>query len=236
MHRYLAKMERMRDFGEILAFVRRIAGQYGVVRQSYHFTPVFEGPTSQQTIVAAEGFSPDWIALYDNENFRADDPIPQLTLEHGGFLTWEQAMTRAQDSERVGRYVAAMHDHGLQYGIGMALFGPGNRTAYASFGFDEDPALLDEGKLALLHALMQAAHLRICTLLDEQEAPIALSTRERQVLEWIGRGKSRGDIAVILNISEDTVRTYTRRIYDKLDTSDRVGATVKALKLGLIRL
>ena len=52
----------------------------------------------------------------------------------------------------------------------------------------------------------------------------------------MGRGKSAGDIAAILEISPETVRTYTRRVYDKLQTNDRVTATVRALKLGLIEL
>lgn len=235
MRRNLAKLERMRDFGEILAFVRDIAGQFGAVRQSYHFTPVFEAPTSHNTVIAAEGFPMEWIALYDSENFLSDDPIPELTLEDGRFLTWEQAMSRAEDSERVARYISARYAHGLQYGIGMALFGPRNRTAYASFGFDEDPAGMSEGKLALLHSLMQAAHMQICRLLDEQPREVTLSRREQQVLEWIGKGKSGTDIAAILGISHDTVRTYTRRIFDKLDVTDRVGATVKGLQMGLIR-
>ncbi|HCI62629.1 MAG TPA: LuxR family transcriptional regulator, partial [Erythrobacter sp.] len=60
--------------------------------------------------------------------------------------------------------------------------------------------------------------------------------REREVLEWMGRGKSSVDIGTILDISPETVRTYTRRIFDKLDTNDRVTATVRALKLGLVEL
>ncbi|HBQ92986.1 MAG TPA: hypothetical protein DD795_09625, partial [Erythrobacter sp.] len=44
------------------------------------------------------------------------------------------------------------------------------------------------------------------------------------------------DIGTILDISPETVRTYTRRIFDKLDTNDRVTATVRALKLGLVEL
>ena len=41
-----------------------------------------------------------------------------------------------------------------------------------------------------------------------------------------GAGQESGDIATILEISPETVRTYTRRIYDKLQTNDRVTATV----------
>ena len=69
---------------------------------------------------------------------------------------------------------------------------------------------------------------------DERAQAITLSEREREVLLWMSRGKSGSDIAAILAISPETVRTYIRRIYDKLDVADRVAATVKGLKLGLI--
>ena len=72
--------------------------------------------------------------------------------------------------------------------------------------------------------------------MDGGRASVSLSEREREVLEWMGRGKSSVDIGTILDISPETVRTYTRRIFDKLDTNDRVTATVRALKLGLVEL
>ena len=43
-------------------------------------------------------------------------------------------------------------------------------------------------------------------------------------------------IATILDISPETAKTYSKRIYAKLDVSDRVGAVVKALRLGLVKV
>ena len=40
----------------------------------------------------------------------------------------------------------------------------------------------------------------------------------------------------VLDMWPETGRTYTRRSCDKLDTNDRVTATVRALKLGLVEL
>jgi DNA-binding NarL/FixJ family response regulator len=41
-------------------------------------------------------------------------------------------------------------------------------------------------------------------------------------------------IAEILAISPGTVDTYMRRIYDKLEVSDRTSAAVKGVGMGLI--
>ena len=118
----------------------------------------------------------------------------------------------------------------------FALFGPRNRDGYATMRFAEDPGGFSKTRLQTIHSLILAAHLQLGKVMDEGRASVALSDREREVVEWMGRGKSAGDIAAILEISPETVRTYTRRVYDKLQTNDRVTATVRALKLGLIEL
>ena len=48
-----------------------------------------------------------------------------------------------------------------------------------------------------------------------------LSTREAEVMELIARGYSGAHIAEVLVVSENTVRTHSRRIYTKLDIHKR---------------
>ncbi|MEM9263540.1 MAG: helix-turn-helix transcriptional regulator, partial [Pseudomonadota bacterium] len=63
---------------------------------------------------------------------------------------------------------------------------------------------------------------------------ISLSERESQILRWVARGKSNASVSQILGISPNTVDTYMRRIYDKLDVADRVTASLRGVALGLI--
>ena len=69
---------------------------------------------------------------------------------------------------------------------------------------------------------------------DELTADRQLSSREKEILDWVARGKSNSVIAEILEISPGTVDTYMRRIYVKLDVSDRTSAAVKGVGMGLI--
>jgi len=48
-----------------------------------------------------------------------------------------------------------------------------------------------------------------------------LSNRELDVLKAILDNKKRKDIAVELNVSENTVKTHTRRIFEKLEVQNR---------------
>lgn len=52
----------------------------------------------------------------------------------------------------------------------------------------------------------------------------ALSAREQEVLDWLGEGKSNSEIAIILGISEHTVRHHLERIFGKLGVENRRAA------------
>jgi len=62
----------------------------------------------------------------------------------------------------------------------------------------------------------------------------ALTAREREVLELMGRGLSNGEIAETLVISEVTVKSHIGRIFTKLDLRDRAAAIVYAFDRGLV--
>ena len=57
-----------------------------------------------------------------------------------------------------------------------------------------------------------------------------LSDREREVLELLSQGLMYKEIAEKLGISFETVRTYIRRIYEKLHVRTRTEAVAKALR------
>lgn len=66
-----------------------------------------------------------------------------------------------------------------------------------------------------------------------QPAP-GLSRREQEVLDELAHGATTAEIAATLHISPNTVKTYVRRILDKLDVSNRTEAVARAVTLGLV--
>jgi two-component system, NarL family, response regulator DegU len=73
-------------------------------------------------------------------------------------------------------------------------------------------------------------------LATPQTSEPLISKREEEVLQLIADGLSTTDVARKLYISVKTVKNHLASIYQKLDTPDRTGAVVKAVKLGIIRI
>jgi DNA-binding NarL/FixJ family response regulator len=62
----------------------------------------------------------------------------------------------------------------------------------------------------------------------------ALSDRELRVLQELTHGKSTKEVAENMHISEETVKTYLKQIFRKLDVRDRTEAVAEAFRRGLV--
>lgn len=71
-------------------------------------------------------------------------------------------------------------------------------------------------------------------LWDDDHPRSVLSTRELEVLQLASRGLTYQETADALQVSINTVGTYTRRIYTKLAVTSRAQALFEARQLGLM--
>jgi len=69
---------------------------------------------------------------------------------------------------------------------------------------------------------------------EEKPAGQQLTRREQDVLRLIAKGYSRPEVADLIGLSANTVSSYTKVIYQKLNISRRAEAVIEAIRLGLI--
>ncbi len=67
-----------------------------------------------------------------------------------------------------------------------------------------------------------------------EKCEVALSDREREVLDLIARGFSYAEVARLKLISVDTVRSHIKHLYGKLAVHSRSEAVFEATRMGLL--
>ena len=76
----------------------------------------------------------------------------------------------------------------------------------------------------------------IAEILGENFGREELTPSERKILQLLVGGKSNKEIAFNLKVSENTVKTHVKNIFEKLGVSDRTSAATLAIKRGLVRI
>ena len=76
----------------------------------------------------------------------------------------------------------------------------------------------------------------IAGILSENLGQEELTPAEQKVLQAIVSGKSNKEIAFESDVSENTVKTHVKNIFDKLGVSDRTSAATLAIRRGLVRI
>lgn len=76
----------------------------------------------------------------------------------------------------------------------------------------------------------------IAAILSEILGQEELTPAEANVLRMIVGGMSNKEIAFALDISENTVKTHVKNIFDKIGVSDRTSAATTAIRRGLVRV
>jgi DNA-binding NarL/FixJ family response regulator len=76
----------------------------------------------------------------------------------------------------------------------------------------------------------------IAAVLSENIGREDLTPAESSILRMIVGGMSNKEIAFALDISENTVKTHVKNIFDKIGVSDRTSAATTAIKRGLVRV
>ncbi|MEM6372603.1 MAG: LuxR family transcriptional regulator [Pseudomonadota bacterium] len=226
-------LDKIRDAPSTRALWALVVDYYhakGATMISYHAV----NPDASDMAIATDGFPAHWVEEYTQNNFVEIDPIPELASKMARPFYWHEIRDLTPLSAANLRYLNALENSGIGDGLAFYVFGPVLQNAYVGLGFGQARIDLDPHVVFELQCVAQAGHLRFCTLSATDLPDKRLSKREREVLEWVARGKSNTVIADILSISAHTVDAHMRSIYRKLDVSDRTSAAVRGIGNGIL--
>lgn len=205
----------------------------GVQRISYHLYGGVDGRT--EISVRSEGFPEDWVCQYLEEKLYRIDPITEFSRGATRPFFWSDLSRAKHLSEAQAHFMDVLARQKLGEGLAIHVRGPQFRDGYVGLGFGALKPEIGADCVLELQVIAQTAHIRYCELtVDQLLQRRDLSPREREVLTWISKGKSNAVIADILQVSPHTVDTLVKRIFDKLNVSNRVMASLIGMGAGVL--
>lgn len=177
------------------------------------------------------GMPAEFMDRYRNQGLHGVDPLPGVAFRLGHpsrlreIIEHAPSLTAAEES-----FIEAVKDAGLSEMLIIPTYGPFARPGLLGLADPAHPELIAQMNTSLAAAVAQQVHMRM-EFLQITEPPPGLSPREREIVKWLGKGKSNTDIATILGLAVPTVATHVQRIYAKLRVHDRVSCIAKAMTL-----
>jgi DNA-binding CsgD family transcriptional regulator len=125
---------------------------------------------------------------------------------------------------------------GLADGLAFPLFDPDNWQAIVSLSSEQRLDLPDRMQ-NMVYLAAAVAQGRATALLEPNRPRVArLTARECDVLSWLAHGKTKGEVADILMVSENTIKMHVRHIIEKLNVSNVTHAVARAVHSRQIQL
>jgi LuxR family transcriptional regulator, quorum-sensing system regulator SolR len=192
-------------------------------------------PVSRPAVFMYNNYSLDWQHCYQERGYLGIDPTVHHGLTSTLPIVWsDELFASAPELWEEARA------HGLHFGWAQAS--RDKTGAVGMLTLARSVEQLTESELSVNYAKMawltQYAHAGMSRLLVPKHVPestITLTSREKEVLRWTAEGKTAGEVAQILNMSERTVNFHINNIVVKFGASNKTQAAVKAAALGMLR-
>jgi LuxR family quorum-sensing system transcriptional regulator CciR len=164
------------------------------------------------------------------------DPVLLAVRRRASGLLWPDALARSRLSGDQRAIIDDARRHGIRQGYTVPANVPGEPEGSVSFATRSTRRIGRERQLvadALGRIAFDAARRLIG--LDAAPDPVPhVSDRVRECIFWIAHGKTDQDIAAILGIGLETVRTYVKSAFRTLGVITRGQLVNEALRRGVI--
>jgi len=209
--------------------------EFGFDRLLYGFTRYRSGTSlgDPQDWVVLTNLPANYIEPFINDGLYFHGPMLKWALENSGACSWrwmEQHAAVFTPSER--KVVEFNRRMGVTAGYtvsfrSISARSKGGVALIARPGMTQDAVeqvWVRHGTEILV--MNNVAHLKLLTL--PYSGTRHLTKRQREVLEWVGDGKTTQDIAILLGLTAATVEKHLRLARDALDVETTAQAVLKA--------
>ena len=188
-----------------------------------------EAPSDEQ--VFSRISPPGWEALYRDKQFAKVNHLPRESRRRSRPFAWSDIKHLTRDERGM---MLTLRDCGFPDGIAVPCHGANGYLGLVSLAFERLETVGPEERAAIeLASLVLHDRMRHVALTRGVWKPV-LTARERECLAFVADGRSDGDIADILSISENTVVTHIQNAKRKLGSRTRAQAVAQCFLRDLL--
>jgi DNA-binding CsgD family transcriptional regulator len=228
---FLEQVERAAGLADLQGLVLSLRDSLGVGHIVYHWV------SSDGEQYGFGTYDPAWVRHYVESDYLRIDPVVVGCFARFHPVDWRQL---DWSSKQASAFQADAIAHGVgNQGYSIPIRGPAGQFALFTVSTDCDDAHWDTFTRAHQRDLILVAHYlnqRALELAKERlpEPARGLSPRETDALTYLAMGYARGQVAVLLAISEHTLRAYIESAKYKLSAMNTTHAVARAMAEGLI--
>lgn len=216
----------------------RQMAEYGFDRLLYGFTR-YRTATSlgdPDDFVMLTNHDPDYMESFVGDGLYHHAPMVRWALEHDGACSWrvmQEMISSGTLSEDERKVVAFNQSHEVTagYSISFKSMSPRAKGAIALTArrglsqAEVDAIWAEHGED--ITVLNNITHLRILSL-PYTSPQRSLTRRQREVLAWVGDGKTIQDIAMLMDLTPATIEKHLRLAREALSVETTAQAVLKA--------
>ena len=232
---FIRDLDRARNLEDVSAQVMRHVAPFGVEHMVASTIPERDLNRRQQLgHMLLNRWPEEWANRYASRGYVAYDATIQRLKSSPEPFRWNELGPLAQDDPKARRILEEASEFNLKEGFALSLRTLDKQIVLFSAGGRHTEMGPDtQGVLTLIasYAIARAVALKQENVLD---APIVLSAREREALQWAAEGKNDWEIGEVMSISEHGADKHMRAVRAKLGAINRTQAVAEALRRGLI--
>ena len=233
----LDKLTNAHTVEELWDVHARQMGTYGFDRLMYGFTRyrTLTGLGDPQDWVLLSTQSPEYMKVFFDEGLYYHAPMLRWALANNGACSWRWMMDMNRVDNLTPSELRVMEfNKSMDVTAGYTVsFRSISERSKGAIALTAKPGMTQDAveqvwakhgdEIIVMNNVM---HLKLLTLPHSGERQ--LTKRQREVLQWVGDGKTTQDIAVLLELTPATVEKHLRLAREALDVETTAQAVLKA--------
>lgn len=225
------KIKGIESKDEFIVRIEEVLLLCGVEKFSYVYIPLSLSEVSEVYIFG--NYDKSWVDIYKKERFYRKDPVILESSKSSSPFFWDKVPDKIKKDSKI---FDLAHDYGIEKGFSIPVHEPGS-----GFGSIHIPAELKDMNFESrikksIYALRLLSVMAHHYLFEEAMSGchISFSKREEECLYWVSQGKTYIETAVIMGITERTVKFHINSMANKLNVVNAKQLIAKAMAMNLM--